>query len=143
FILLGHPKPINIYTDHRNLKPILEASVKPVKVQYQKLSRWGLTIQSADIRVTHISSEENAVADQFTRWGSTDDVEVNPDIDQFPAYHSQTFEKQSIGANVKVRASFHTRQQGSGEDISETSSLTFEMQPVVGEKGTDYENQKP
>ena len=70
WLIYGHPGPLYVYTDHRNLKHIIKPKLS-TKTQYlERLRRWALLFQNAEVIVNHISSEQNFFADLLTRWGS-------------------------------------------------------------------------
>ena len=102
---MGHPKRVNVYTDHRNLKPILEAGLNPNKIHLQRLNRWGMLIQNADLNIFHISSVENALADLFTRWGAVEDTALPnklepPDITHFSQLPIM---QPRLGENIEIQ----------------------------------------
>ena len=72
FLLLTHPTPIVVFTDHKNLVHILRPEWVPNKSASQRLARWATQLQSADILAIHIPGKYNVIADLLSRWGSPD-----------------------------------------------------------------------
>ena len=105
FLVMGHPKRVNVYTDHRNLKPILEAGLNPNKIHLQRLNRWGMLIQNADLNIFHISSEENALADLFTRWGAVEDTALSNKLEppEITHFSQLPIMQHRLGENVEIQ----------------------------------------
>ena len=69
WLILGHPDPINAYTDHENLRHILHPHVTAKTQHLEGLRRWALLIQNVDKVVNHIPAQRNVLADLLSRWG--------------------------------------------------------------------------
>eukprot|EP00924_Labyrinthula_sp_SR-Ha-C_P012481 snap_masked-scaffold_10-processed-gene-8.24-mRNA-1 protein AED:0.45 eAED:0.46 QI:0/-1/0/1/-1/1/1/0/1717 len=70
FLVYGHPRPVKFLTDHRNLAFILKPGATPNKSHVDRLHRWALRFQEADIEVSHLPGEVNLFADMLSRWGN-------------------------------------------------------------------------
>lgn len=66
YIMFGHTHVITVFTDHKNL----HQDWNPKTAYIDRLIRWGLLIQQADICVRHIPGELDVVADILSRWGN-------------------------------------------------------------------------
>eukprot|EP00924_Labyrinthula_sp_SR-Ha-C_P001300 augustus_masked-scaffold_7-processed-gene-19.103-mRNA-1 protein AED:1.00 eAED:1.00 QI:0/0/0/0/1/1/3/0/604 len=90
FLVYGNPRPVKFLTDHRNLAFILKPGAMPNKSHVDRLHRWVLRFQEADIEVSHLPGEVNLFADMLSRWGnpeatprfSAQDLEVMKAVDQ-------------------------------------------------------------
>ena len=70
YMMFGHPRRITVFTDHKNLEHILNPEWSPKTAYIDRLIRWGLMLQNADICVRHIKGDDNFVADILSRWGN-------------------------------------------------------------------------
>ncbi len=77
YLMYGHTTRITVFTDHKNLETILHPDWSPKTAYIDRLLRWGLLFQNADLCVRHISGEENIAADILSRWGQL----TNPNKD--------------------------------------------------------------
>ena len=68
FLLEGHQGEIHLFTDHKNLIPILRPEWTEKNSYLSRLRRWSLTFQHLKIISHHVSSYANSFADMFTRW---------------------------------------------------------------------------
>ncbi|NIW12711.1 MAG: DDE-type integrase/transposase/recombinase [Candidatus Thorarchaeota archaeon] len=69
YLMYGHTRRITVFTDHKNLETILHPDWSPKTAYIDRLLRWGLLFQNADICVRHIAGEDNVAADILSRWG--------------------------------------------------------------------------
>ena len=84
WLLLGHPGPIYVYTDHANLRNVLHPH-KTAKTQHlERLRRWALLFQNVTMVFYHIPAEKNFFADLFTRWGAPSPDALSPADDNLP-----------------------------------------------------------
>lgn len=60
---------VKVFTDHRNLKYIMNPSAITPKTTLMRLQRWALIIQNQDYAIEHVEGEQNITADLFSRWG--------------------------------------------------------------------------
>ena len=72
FLVTGHPRPVRVYTDHKNLVPILRPKWTGKVNHLDRLRRWALLLQGADLLITHVKGEDNTFADMLSRWANTD-----------------------------------------------------------------------
>ena len=70
YLLVGHPRKVQVFTDHKNLRDILRPKSASHASHATRLQRWAWTFQEADIRVHHVPGEQNFLADLMTRWGA-------------------------------------------------------------------------
>ena len=70
YMMFGHPRRITVFTDHKNLEHILNPEWSPKTAYIDRLIRWGLMLQNADICVRHVNGDDNFVADILSRWGN-------------------------------------------------------------------------
>eukprot|EP00924_Labyrinthula_sp_SR-Ha-C_P006998 augustus_masked-scaffold_8-processed-gene-6.62-mRNA-1 protein AED:0.40 eAED:0.40 QI:0/-1/0/1/-1/1/1/0/1501 len=75
YMILGHPKPTNFYTDHKNLVYILDPQQADNRSYADRLHRWGLRLQRYNVLVHHIEGERNVFADLLSRWGNEHAIE--------------------------------------------------------------------
>jgi len=68
WLLLGHPGFIAVYTDHKNLKHLLMPENETPQCHLERLRRWALQLQQAEVWVQHIKGTDNFFADLLTRW---------------------------------------------------------------------------
>ena len=68
WLLTGHPGFIAVYTDHKNLKHLLMPETEANMCHLERLRRWALQMQQAEVWVTHIKGTDNFFADLLTRW---------------------------------------------------------------------------
>ena len=70
YMMFGHPRRITVFTYHKNLEHVLNPEWSPETAYIDRLIRWGLMLQNADICVRHVSGDDNFVADILCRWGN-------------------------------------------------------------------------
>ena len=70
YLMFGHTRRITVFTDHKNLTYILNPEWSPKSAYIDRLIRWGLLLQNADMCVRHIKGEDNVAADILSRWGN-------------------------------------------------------------------------
>eukprot|EP00924_Labyrinthula_sp_SR-Ha-C_P003985 maker-scaffold_3-snap-gene-10.54-mRNA-1 protein AED:0.79 eAED:0.84 QI:0/0/0/1/0/0/2/0/236 len=70
YLVYGHPSPVHIFTDHRNLAYILKPNWKKNNGHVEWLSRWSLRFQLARMIMYHIPGTDNRFADIISRWGN-------------------------------------------------------------------------
>eukprot|EP00924_Labyrinthula_sp_SR-Ha-C_P004239 maker-scaffold_3-snap-gene-18.45-mRNA-1 protein AED:0.36 eAED:0.40 QI:0/0/0/1/0/0.33/3/0/1135 len=75
YLLPFHPTPIQVYTDHLNLRAIIKGGSKINHGHLNRLQRWILTLQQADVELHHIKGEDNVFADMLSRWAATPERE--------------------------------------------------------------------
>eukprot|EP00924_Labyrinthula_sp_SR-Ha-C_P007782 maker-scaffold_28-snap-gene-3.8-mRNA-1 protein AED:0.33 eAED:0.36 QI:0/0/0/1/0.5/0.33/3/0/1487 len=75
YLLPFHPTPIQVYTDHLNLRAIIKGGSKINHGHLNRLQRWVLTLQQADVELHHIKGEDNVFADMLSRWAATPERE--------------------------------------------------------------------
>eukprot|EP00924_Labyrinthula_sp_SR-Ha-C_P008973 snap_masked-scaffold_2-processed-gene-8.16-mRNA-1 protein AED:0.76 eAED:0.76 QI:0/-1/0/1/-1/1/1/0/884 len=75
YLLPFHPTPIQVYTDHLNLRAIIKGGSKINHGHLNRLQRWVLTLQQADVELHHIKGEDNFFADMLSRWAATPERE--------------------------------------------------------------------
>ncbi len=76
FMLRGHPNPVVVYTDHRNLVTVLNPKLVAKPAYLDRLARWALLLQQIDLIVYHVPGEANFLADLLSRWGNEADGEA-------------------------------------------------------------------
>ena len=118
YLLYGHTLPVELFTDHRNLVFIVrpESSIK--KAHIDRLQRWSLLFQDANIIIRHIDGERNAAADLLSRWGyfgddrEVEDVVENAteDDEQPPAALSVISGTVSLQRSMEIAAVMLVRQ---------------------------------
>ena len=99
FLLYGHPKPIHLFTDHKNLIYLLRPEWSEKLAYLNRLRRWILIFQSARLQVHHLPGERNALADIISRW-------ANPEADMPPSFNSTDQGTCAVSKNKEER-SFH------------------------------------
>ena len=72
FILTCHPKPIHLFTDHKNLIFILKPHWTPKYSHINRLKRWAMILQSINCEIHHIEGRTNILADIMSRWYVTE-----------------------------------------------------------------------
>ena len=102
YMMFGHPRRTTVFTDHKNLEHILNPEWSAKTAYIERLIRWGLMLQNADICVRHVNGDDNFVADILSRWG-------NQYHDDKPISSSQIFsitltdaERESIFAGEEI-----------------------------------------
>eukprot|EP00924_Labyrinthula_sp_SR-Ha-C_P011809 snap_masked-scaffold_88-processed-gene-0.5-mRNA-1 protein AED:0.75 eAED:0.76 QI:0/-1/0/1/-1/1/1/0/377 len=75
YLLPFHPTPIQVYTDHLNLRAIIKGGSKINHGHLNRLQRWVLILQQADVELHHIKGEDNVFADMLSRWAATPERE--------------------------------------------------------------------
>ena len=70
YLMFGHTRRITVFTDHKNLAYIINPEWSPKTAYIDRLIRWGLMLQNADICVRHIKGEDNLASDILSRWGN-------------------------------------------------------------------------
>ena len=88
--LLRRPNPIHLFTDHRNNAALyspdisVTASTRPAA---DRIARWQVFMRSFDYKIHAISTDDNLVADIFTRWACTPVVPDAPSDGPPPLLH--------------------------------------------------------
>ena len=67
--MFGHTRRIIGFTDYKNLA-YNNPEWSPKTAYINRLIRWGLMLQNADICVQHIKAEDNIASDILNRWGN-------------------------------------------------------------------------
>ena len=80
WLVLGHLTKIYIFTDHKNLIPLIKPQLATRPTYLERLRRWGLQLQNADIVATHISESDNFFADLLSRWANPENVDSKVSI---------------------------------------------------------------
>ena len=75
YLVVGHPRALQVYTDHRNLLPLLRPEWGIKAGQIDRLKRWALLLQAADLVVRHVQGTDNVLPDMLSRW-----AKEKPDI---------------------------------------------------------------
>eukprot|EP00924_Labyrinthula_sp_SR-Ha-C_P005538 maker-scaffold_68-snap-gene-0.95-mRNA-1 protein AED:0.66 eAED:0.66 QI:0/0/0/1/0/0/2/0/312 len=75
YLLPFHPTPIQVYTDHLNLRAIIKGGSKINYGHSNRLQRWVLTLQQADVELHHVKGEDSVFADMLSRWAVTPERE--------------------------------------------------------------------
>eukprot|EP00924_Labyrinthula_sp_SR-Ha-C_P008000 augustus_masked-scaffold_41-processed-gene-2.21-mRNA-1 protein AED:1.00 eAED:1.00 QI:0/0/0/0/1/1/4/0/1645 len=70
YLLLYHPTPIQVYTDHMNLRAIIKGGSRINHGHLNRLQRWVLTLQQAQVELYHVDGESNIFADMLSRWAA-------------------------------------------------------------------------
>eukprot|EP00924_Labyrinthula_sp_SR-Ha-C_P009383 snap_masked-scaffold_2-processed-gene-22.28-mRNA-1 protein AED:0.27 eAED:0.27 QI:0/0/0/0.5/1/1/2/0/248 len=54
YLILGHPRPVVLFTDHRNLVHVLEPGSMVNKSHAERLYRWGMKLQGYNVEAVHV-----------------------------------------------------------------------------------------
>eukprot|EP00924_Labyrinthula_sp_SR-Ha-C_P009054 snap_masked-scaffold_2-processed-gene-11.4-mRNA-1 protein AED:0.14 eAED:0.14 QI:0/-1/0/1/-1/1/1/0/1364 len=70
YLLPYHPTPIQVYTDHMNLRAIIKGGSRINHGHLNRLQRWVLTLQQAQVELYHVDGESDIFADMLSRWAA-------------------------------------------------------------------------
>eukprot|EP00924_Labyrinthula_sp_SR-Ha-C_P014563 augustus_masked-scaffold_34-processed-gene-1.7-mRNA-1 protein AED:1.00 eAED:1.00 QI:0/0/0/0/1/1/12/0/2109 len=70
YLLPFHPTAVQVYTDHLNLKAILQGGSKINHGHLNRLQRWMVILQHVLVDIHHIDGDSNIFADMLTRWAA-------------------------------------------------------------------------
>eukprot|EP00924_Labyrinthula_sp_SR-Ha-C_P012404 augustus_masked-scaffold_10-processed-gene-5.64-mRNA-1 protein AED:1.00 eAED:1.00 QI:363/0/0/0/1/1/6/0/753 len=68
YLLPFHPTTVQVYTDHLNLKAILQGGSKIDHGHLNRLQRWMVILQPVLVDIHHLDGDSNIFADMLTRW---------------------------------------------------------------------------
>eukprot|EP00924_Labyrinthula_sp_SR-Ha-C_P013237 augustus_masked-scaffold_45-processed-gene-0.3-mRNA-1 protein AED:1.00 eAED:1.00 QI:0/0/0/0/1/1/12/0/1692 len=69
-LLPFHPTAVQVYTDHLNLKAILQGGSKINNGHFNRLQRWMVILQHVLVDIHHLDGDSNIFADMLTRWAA-------------------------------------------------------------------------
>eukprot|EP00924_Labyrinthula_sp_SR-Ha-C_P000607 augustus_masked-scaffold_27-processed-gene-4.59-mRNA-1 protein AED:1.00 eAED:1.00 QI:0/0/0/0/1/1/3/0/1847 len=70
YLLPFHPTAVQVYTDHLNLKAILQRGSKINHGHLNRLQRWMVILQHVLVDIHHVDGDTNIFADMLTRWAA-------------------------------------------------------------------------
>eukprot|EP00924_Labyrinthula_sp_SR-Ha-C_P005398 snap_masked-scaffold_1-processed-gene-30.33-mRNA-1 protein AED:1.00 eAED:1.00 QI:0/-1/0/0/-1/1/1/0/836 len=73
YLLPFHPTAVQVYTDHLNLKAILQGGSKINHGHLNRLQRWMVILQHVLVDIHHVDGDSNIFADMLTRWAAPTD----------------------------------------------------------------------
>eukprot|EP00924_Labyrinthula_sp_SR-Ha-C_P006385 augustus_masked-scaffold_57-processed-gene-0.54-mRNA-1 protein AED:1.00 eAED:1.00 QI:0/0/0/0/1/1/5/0/2940 len=74
YLLPFHPTAVQVYTDHLNLKAILQGGSKINHGHLNRLQRWMVILQHVLVDIHHVDEDSNIFADMLTRWAAPTEV---------------------------------------------------------------------
>eukprot|EP00924_Labyrinthula_sp_SR-Ha-C_P014206 maker-scaffold_59-snap-gene-0.109-mRNA-1 protein AED:0.56 eAED:0.57 QI:0/0/0/1/1/1/2/0/828 len=76
YLLPFHPTAVQVYTDHLNLKAILQGGSKINHGHLNRLQRWMVILQHVLVDIHHVNGDSNIFADMLTRWAAPTEGDV-------------------------------------------------------------------
>eukprot|EP00924_Labyrinthula_sp_SR-Ha-C_P003435 snap_masked-scaffold_15-processed-gene-9.34-mRNA-1 protein AED:0.35 eAED:0.36 QI:0/-1/0/1/-1/1/1/0/767 len=76
YLLPFHPTAVQVYTDHLNLKAILQGGSKINHGHLNRLQRWMVILQHVLVDIHHVDGDSNIFADMLTRWAAPTEGDV-------------------------------------------------------------------
>eukprot|EP00924_Labyrinthula_sp_SR-Ha-C_P001907 augustus_masked-scaffold_30-processed-gene-2.71-mRNA-1 protein AED:1.00 eAED:1.00 QI:0/0/0/0/1/1/3/0/1192 len=75
YLLPFHPTAVQVYTDHLNLKAILQGGSKINHGHLNRLQRWMVILEHVLVDIHHVGGDSNIFADMLLRWAATPERE--------------------------------------------------------------------
>eukprot|EP00924_Labyrinthula_sp_SR-Ha-C_P003638 snap_masked-scaffold_3-processed-gene-1.14-mRNA-1 protein AED:1.00 eAED:1.00 QI:0/0/0/0/1/1/2/0/1179 len=105
YLILGHPNPVRVYTDHRNLIYLIKSNWNENK------SALGSYPSRREFNIFHIKGELNVLADIVSRWGNPNYEEPPNKTIQLNAYNLRKKKKKNYNNSADDEESSESLQE--------------------------------